>query len=157
VKVRPPRRSNSSVPTTDRRKEHHDGRADKDDGDEVVSYFLEGEGVDVLRESLLWVCEQLMEAEVSELSAPPSASAPPEERLTHRNGYRPRVWATRAGEIVSGDDEEAKRTVAELIDEIGFDPVDAGALARGGRKHQTGAPAYTQGLPTAELRARLSA
>ncbi len=35
--------------------------------DEVVSYFLEGEGVDVLRESLLWVCQQLMEAEVSEL------------------------------------------------------------------------------------------
>jgi len=34
--------------------------------DEVVSYFLEGEGVDVLRDSLLWVCQQLMEAEVSE-------------------------------------------------------------------------------------------
>ena len=35
--------------------------------EEVVSYFLEGEGVDVLRESLRWVCQQLMEAEVSEL------------------------------------------------------------------------------------------
>ncbi len=29
--------------------------------DEVVSYFLEGEGVDVLRDSLRWVCQQLME------------------------------------------------------------------------------------------------
>jgi 8-hydroxy-5-deazaflavin:NADPH oxidoreductase len=57
---------------------------------------------------------------------------------------------------LSGDDEEAKRTVAELIDQLGFDPVDAGTLAEGGRKHQTGAPAYTQGLPTAELRARLT-
>jgi len=37
--------------------------------------------------------------------------------------------------------------VAELIDQIGFDPVDAGTLAQGGRKHQTGAPAYTQGCP----------
>src|SRR5687767_1898352 len=32
--------------------------------EEVVGYLLEGEGRDVLRESLCWVCEQLMEAEV---------------------------------------------------------------------------------------------
>jgi predicted dinucleotide-binding enzyme len=56
---------------------------------------------------------------------------------------------------ISGDDEQAKRTVAELIDEIGFNAVDAGRLAEGGRKHQVGARAYTQGLPTAELRAPL--
>ena len=36
-------------------------------------------------------------------------------------------------------------------------PADAGTLAGGGRKHQSGGPAYTQGLPTAELRARLTA
>jgi hypothetical protein len=30
------------------------------------------------------------------------------------------------------------------------------AHAEGGRKHQTGAAAYTQGLPTAELLARLA-
>jgi 8-hydroxy-5-deazaflavin:NADPH oxidoreductase len=58
---------------------------------------------------------------------------------------------------ISGDEEEAKRTVAALIDQIGFDPVDAGTLAEGGSKHQTGAPGYTQGLPTAELRALLAA
>jgi predicted dinucleotide-binding enzyme len=63
----------------------------------------------------------------------------------------------RLGIPISGDDEQAKRTVAELIDQIGFDPVDAGSLAEGGRKHQAGGPAYTQGLPTAELRARLAA
>jgi putative transposase len=67
--------------------------------DEVVSYFLEGEGVDVLRESLLWVCQQLMEAQVSELVGAERGERAPEERLTHRNGYRPRPWHTRAGEL----------------------------------------------------------
>jgi transposase-like protein len=67
--------------------------------DEVVSYFLEGEGVDVLRDSLRWVCQQLMEAEVSELVGAERGERAPEERLTHRNGYRARPWQTRAGEI----------------------------------------------------------
>jgi predicted dinucleotide-binding enzyme len=57
---------------------------------------------------------------------------------------------------ISGDNEKARRTVAELIDEIGFDAVDAGTLAEGGRKHQPGSPAYTEGLHTEELRARLA-
>ena len=48
-------------------------------------------------------------------------------------------------------------SVAELIDEIGFDAVDAGKLAEGGRKHQSGSPAYTEGLHTEELRIRLAA
>jgi predicted dinucleotide-binding enzyme len=61
----------------------------------------------------------------------------------------------RLGIPLSGDDEEAKRAVADLIDELGFDPVDAGTLAQGGRKHQVGAPAYTKGVPTAELRSLL--
>ncbi len=63
----------------------------------------------------------------------------------------------RVGIPISGDDEQAKRTVAELIDEIGFDPVDAGTLADGGRKHQPGSAAYTDGLQTRELRVRLGA
>ncbi len=36
--------------------------------EQVVSYLLEGEGLDFLRESLAWVCQQLMEAEVSEFA-----------------------------------------------------------------------------------------
>jgi predicted dinucleotide-binding enzyme len=63
----------------------------------------------------------------------------------------------RVGIPISGDDEQAKRTVAELIDQIGFDAVDAGTLAEGGRKHQPGSPAYTEGLHTGELRIRLAA
>src|SRR5215218_8559368 len=74
-----------------------------------------------------------------------------------RDDGRPAGDGERVGIPISGDDKQAKRTVAELIDQIGFDPVDAGTLAEGGRKHQTGAPDYTQGLPTEELRIRLAA
>jgi hypothetical protein len=35
--------------------------------EQVVGYLLEGDGVDFLRDSLSWVVQQLMEAEVSEL------------------------------------------------------------------------------------------
>jgi hypothetical protein len=74
-----------------------------------------------------------------------------------RDDGRPGGDAERIGIPISGDDEQAKRTVAALIDQIGFDAVDAGTLAEGGRKHQPGTPAYTDGLPTGELRARLAA
>ncbi|MGH2993628.1 MAG: transposase, partial [Solirubrobacterales bacterium] len=67
--------------------------------EEVVGYLLEGEGLDFLRESLSWVVQQLMEAEVSELVGAARGERVPEERLTHRNGYRARAWATRAGEL----------------------------------------------------------
>jgi putative transposase len=67
--------------------------------EQVVSYLLEGEeGLDFLRESLTWVVQQLMEVEVSELIGAGHGERS-EERLTHRNGYRPRRWDTRAGEI----------------------------------------------------------
>jgi hypothetical protein len=73
-----------------------------------------------------------------------------------RDFGRPSGDPERIGIPISGDDENAKRTVVELIDEIGFDAVDAGSLAEGGRKHQPGAPVYTGDLPTAELRASLA-
>lgn len=41
--------------------------------------------------------------------------------------------------------------------QIGFDAVDAGTLAQGGRKHQPGTPAYGTDLPTGELRDRVTA
>jgi len=66
--------------------------------EQVVSYLLEEDGVDFLRESLRWVVQQLMEAEVSELIGAAHGERS-EERLTHRNGYRPRRWDTRAGEL----------------------------------------------------------
>jgi 8-hydroxy-5-deazaflavin:NADPH oxidoreductase len=53
---------------------------------------------------------------------------------------RPSGDPQRLGIPISGDDAAAKRDVAELIDQIGFDTVDAGTLAEGGRKHQPGTP-----------------
>jgi transposase-like protein len=66
--------------------------------EQVVGYLLEEDGLDFLRESLMWVVQQLMEVEVSELIGAQRGERS-EERLAHRNGYRARTWATRAGEI----------------------------------------------------------
>jgi transposase-like protein len=67
--------------------------------EQVVSFLMEGEGIDFLRESLSWMVQQLMEVEVTELVGAGRGERAPEERLTQRNGYRARAWATRAGEI----------------------------------------------------------
>lgn len=76
----------------------------------------------------------------------------------HLRDYgRPAGDPARVGIPISGDDDAAKRRVVELIDEIGFDAVDAGALGQGGRKHQPGSSVYAADLPTDELRARLVA
>jgi 8-hydroxy-5-deazaflavin:NADPH oxidoreductase len=42
---------------------------------------------------------------------------------------------------VAGDDERAKQTVMQLIDEIGFQPIDAGGL-RDSWRQQPGSPVY---------------
>lgn len=72
-----------------------------------------------------------------------------------RDLSRPGGALTRYGIPVSGNDDAAKLTVIGLIDEMGFEPVDAGDLAHGGRKHQPGAPVFTADLTAGELRARL--
>src|ERR1700682_5609986 len=41
---------------------------------------------------------------------------------------------------VASDDPAAKRVVMDLIDEIGFDPVDNGGVGGGGREQEQGAP-----------------
>jgi hypothetical protein len=77
------------------------------------------------------------------------------ERL--RDLGRPSGDPARIGIPISGDYADTKRTVAELIDQIGFEAVDAGTLAEGGRKHQPGTPVYGADLTPDELHARLSA
>src|SRR3954470_15163077 len=67
--------------------------------EEVVRGLLEDEHADVLRESLRWLVAQLMEIEVSELIGAEHGERRPDDRVTQRNGYRPRRWDTRAGEI----------------------------------------------------------
>jgi putative transposase len=66
--------------------------------EEVVAKLMSDEHADVLRESLRWMVEQLMEAEVSGLIGAELGERTP-DRATHRNGYRARRWDTRAGEI----------------------------------------------------------
>jgi putative transposase len=67
--------------------------------EEVVRHLLEDEaGADLVRESLRWLVQQLMEAEVSELIGAAHGERT-EDRATWRNGYRPRRWDTRAGEL----------------------------------------------------------
>ena len=73
-----------------------------------------------------------------------------------RDDGRPHGDPERLGIPMSGDDPEAKRIVAELIDEIGFDAVDAGALGEGGRLHQPGTSVYAADLRTEELWAALA-
>jgi putative transposase len=52
----------------------------------------------LLRESLRWVVQQLMQAEVTELIGAERGERS-EDCLTHRNGYRTRSWSTRAREL----------------------------------------------------------
>jgi 8-hydroxy-5-deazaflavin:NADPH oxidoreductase len=57
---------------------------------------------------------------------------------------------------IAGDDVEAKKIVAELIDEFGFDVVDAGPLAEG-RRYDRDKPAYGARLTASELSEALAA
>ena len=77
--------------------------------DEVVGYLLEGEGLDVLRESLAWVVQQVMEAEVSELVGAERGERAPEERLTHRNGLPDAALVDAGGRARAGDPEDPAR------------------------------------------------
>jgi predicted dinucleotide-binding enzyme len=63
--------------------------------------------------------------------------------------------ATRYGIPVSGDDPNAKHEVEDLVEQLGFEPVDAGDLSHGGRKHQPGTPVFTADMTATELHARL--
>ncbi|MFF4650971.1 NADPH-dependent F420 reductase [Streptomyces sp. NPDC001380] len=74
-----------------------------------------------------------------------------------RDRGRPKGDPERLAIPVSGGDEEAKAVVAGLIRDIGFDPVDAGYLGRGGRRHQPGSRLYGAELTAREVSALLHA
>jgi transposase-like protein len=65
---------------------------------EVVAGVLAGEHGDFVREAVALVARELMEAEISgEVGA--GRGEPSPDRVTYRNGYRPRLWETRVGEV----------------------------------------------------------
>jgi predicted dinucleotide-binding enzyme len=68
---------------------------------------------------------------------------------------RPHGDPSRLAIPVAGDDEAAKATVSELVDALGFDPVDAGDLD-GSRRQEPGAPVYGADLDAERTRAALS-
>ena len=67
--------------------------------EEVVRKVLLDEQADVLREAVRAVCAELMEVEVSEQIGAERGERRPDDRATHRNGYRARDWQTRVGSI----------------------------------------------------------
>src|SRR5512133_2154993 len=67
--------------------------------EEVVRKVLLDEHADVIREAVKAVAAEMMELEVSELIGAERGERRPEDRATHRDGYRARRWDTRAGEL----------------------------------------------------------
>ena len=67
--------------------------------EEVVRDVMVREHGDVLRAAVEAVCAELMESEVSGQIGAELGERRPEDRMTHRNGYRPREWQTRAGTV----------------------------------------------------------
>jgi putative transposase len=66
--------------------------------EQLVRRALLDEHGDFLREAVALVAARLMEAEISaEIGA--GRGEVSAQRVTHRNGYRPRAWETRVGEI----------------------------------------------------------
>ena len=69
---------------------------------------------------------------------------------------RPAWTDNRRGLVIAGDDAGAKETVTMLLDQFGFDTVDAGPLSEGWRI-QRDTPGYGPRRTAAELRADLAA
>jgi predicted dinucleotide-binding enzyme len=69
---------------------------------------------------------------------------------------QPAGTANRRALVIAGDDESAKATVARLIDQFGFDTVDAGPLKEGWRI-QRDTPGYGPRRAAEELRKDLAA
>jgi hypothetical protein len=58
---------------------------------------------------------------------------------------------------VAGDDADAKRTVSELIEAMGFAPVDTGTLRHGGARQQPGSPIYNNPMTADEAEPTVAA
>src|SRR5215212_7816538 len=66
---------------------------------DLVDKLLADEHADVLRDSVAWLVNQLMEAEVVGLTGAELGERAPERRQAQRNGYRQRRWDTRVGAL----------------------------------------------------------
>jgi len=66
---------------------------------DVVAQLRDGRLEDFVREAVVLVARELMEGEISTEIGAELGEVAPDQRATHRNGYRPRAWETRVGEI----------------------------------------------------------
>jgi putative transposase len=66
---------------------------------EVVARVRDGRLEGFVGEAVVLIARELMEAEISGEIGAELGEVAPETRVTHRNGYRPRPWETRVGEI----------------------------------------------------------
>src|SRR5438270_2869207 len=66
---------------------------------DVVAQVRDGRLEDFVREAVVLVARELIEAEISAEVGAELGEVAPEARVTHRNGYRARPWETRVGEI----------------------------------------------------------
>jgi putative transposase len=66
---------------------------------DVVGQVRDGRLEDMVREAVVLVTRELMEAEITAEVGAGLGEVAPESRSTYRNGYRPRAWETRVGEI----------------------------------------------------------
>jgi len=73
------------------------------------------------------------------------------------NDGKPSGAKDRLAVFLAGDDAAAKAIVAKLIDEIGFEPIDTGTLAAGGRKQQPGSAIYNVPLTVRDAKKTLAA
>ena len=71
------------------------------------------------------------------------------------NGGKPRGTKGRTALPVAGDDRRAKDIVMRLVDELGFDPVDAGGLDESWRQ-QPDTPVYTEDYDAEGVRRALA-
>ena len=74
---------------------------------ELLDAIAVGEGTDLVRQLAQWALQQLIEAEATEaIGADPWERGP--ARVTHRNGHRPRVLSTKAGDLSWGSPSSAR-------------------------------------------------
>ena len=66
------------------------------------------------------------------------------------DGSKPKGDLNRIGLPVASDDENAKQKVMELVDTLGFEPVDGGTIAQSWRQ-QPGSPVYCTDLTAPEI------
>ena len=77
---------------------------------ELLEAFRAGEGVDLIRESVRLVMQELIETEATEQIGADRYERT-ETRITDRNGSRPRLLATQAGDVRAADPEAAQGLV----------------------------------------------